>query len=124
MPVRAADLARLLAKVEPEPNSGCWIWVGSRFPYMGYGRVKDGGRERLAHRVSWELATQAPVPDGMAVLHRCDNPPCVNPDHLFLGTLTDNNVDRMHKGRSSTGSDHGRRIVEGLARSTARRVTS
>lgn len=62
-----------------------------------------------AHRVAWDL-TYGPIPDGMLVLHRCDNPSCVRPDHLFLGTQTDNMLDRKAKGRGNhrRGSRHGR----------------
>ncbi len=65
----------------------------------GYGRRWVGGRHVRAHRYAWEMAN-GPVPDGLAVLHHCDNPPCVNPAHLFLGTLGDNNKDRARKGRT------------------------
>ncbi|MER6171321.1 HNH endonuclease [Streptosporangium sp. NPDC001681] len=63
---------------------------------------------RLVHRVAWELAN-GPIPDGMKVCHRCDNPPCCNPAHLFLGTIADNNADRDQKGRqvSLQGEEHG-----------------
>jgi hypothetical protein len=107
-------MARLLDKAIPEPTSGCWIWEGTRDP-GGYGRIRDGRRYRLAHRVAWELAF-GPIPDGFAVCHRCDNRACINLTHLFLGTLTDNNRDRMRKGRSSVGARHSERIIEGLSR--------
>jgi len=69
---------------------------------QGYGRKKVGSRTVLAHRHAWELANGL-VPEGLCVLHRCDNPPCINPDHLFLGTRADNNADRDAKGRSKRG---------------------
>lgn len=77
----------------------CWVWTASR-DRSGYGKF---GRGRLrgwtkASRVSWELAHGA-IPNGLWVLHRCDNPPCVNPGHLFLGTARDNNRDTAAKGR-------------------------
>jgi hypothetical protein len=76
----------------------CWKWAGWCFP-QGYGRLYDENRKSLrAHRVSWALH-YGPVPKGMSVLHHCDNPPCVNPRHLFLGTQTDNQVDMNQKGR-------------------------
>jgi hypothetical protein len=76
----------------------CWIWTGALIP-KGYGMIgKDGGRE-LAHRVAYELFI-GPIPEGMFVLHRCDNRRCVNPKHLFLGTNTDNMQDMIAKGRA------------------------
>ena len=93
---------RFDAKVSPEPTSGCHLWTGGIFG-SGYGAVWDGGRHLGAHRLAWELA-RGPVPAGLCVLHRCDNPPCVNPSHLFLGTKGDNNRDKISKGR-----DHHKR---------------
>jgi hypothetical protein len=75
----------------------CWVWTG-RTRNTGYGGF---GRSWLAHRFAWEL-TNAPIADGLCVLHRCDNPPCVNPAHLFLGTQADNNRDCGAKGRNNT----------------------
>lgn len=85
----------------------CWEWARSRFP-NGYGQIQAHGKPTQAHRVAWEL-TRGPIPDGMCVLHHCDNPPCVNPSHLWIGTHRDNNADRDQKGRhrSALGSAHG-----------------
>jgi hypothetical protein len=83
----------------------CWVWTASRNA-MGYGQFRTGSKRdktarcSLAHRVSWELEN-GPVPVGMCVLHRCDNPACVRPSHLFLGTRTDNAADKVAKGRQS-----------------------
>jgi hypothetical protein len=81
----------------PEPNSGCWLWVRN---YGGgrYGRLTIDGEEVGAHRFSYERA-HGPIPEGSHVLHRCDTPICVNPDHLFLGTHAGNLQDAANKGR-------------------------
>ncbi len=88
-----------------EKSNGCWEWNGYRGP-KGHGQFTSYGvSSRLAHRVAWEF-TNGPVPDGLCVLHRCDNPPCCNPDHLFLGTIADNNRDMFEKGRQQRGEGH------------------
>lgn len=85
----------------PEPNSGCWLWLGATLG-KGYGQMQLGRsadkQERLAHRVAWRLF-KGPIPEGLDVLHHCDVPSCVNPDHLFLGTDFDNMKDMRDKGR-------------------------
>ena len=81
-------------------TSGCWIWEGTR-ERKGYGRLGRGhsSGQLLAHRASYELFV-GPIPDGMMVLHRCDIPSCVNPEHLFIGTAADNARDEVAKGRN------------------------
>jgi hypothetical protein len=81
-------------------TNGCWIWTGYRKPgyRQGYGEVRMDGRTQRAHRVAWKLIN-GPIPLGLFVLHHCDNPSCVNPDHLWLGTQKENMRDSRIKGR-------------------------
>lgn len=84
----------------PEPMSGCWLWCGAA-QSKGYGLFHDDDKRlRSAHRGVWE-AWKGPIPVGAHVLHSCDNPACVNPAHLFLGSNTDNMRDKVSKGRQS-----------------------
>lgn len=97
--------ARFDRKWRKDPETGCWMWTAS-VDGNGYGKLANGrGGWGLAHRVSWGLHRE-PIPDGLCVLHRCDTPACVNPEHLFLGTMGDNNRDRAGKGRGVHGSRH------------------
>ena len=102
-----------------EKTEGCWLWRASR-NRAGYGYFGDWShrRTRAAHRVSWELA-HGPIPPGLLVCHTCDNPPCVRPDHLFLGTHTDNLHDSMAKGRKY-GPAHTARLPRGTQHYKAR----
>ena len=98
---------RLWAMVDK--SGECWTTPGT-----GYGKVRIGGRDEptvSAHRLSYELAN-GPIPAGMQVLHRCDNPPCVRPGHLFLGSNLDNVADRVAKGRGAKGERLGSKLTE------------
>lgn len=89
-----------------EDQAGCWEWTGHR-DHKGYGRLTFRGRTIRAYRLAYELFV-GPIPKGACVLHRCDNPPCCNPAHLFLGSRADNHADMMAKGRhgATRGSAH------------------
>ncbi len=82
-------------------ESGCWVWPGNRIK-GGHGKVCLGGRKGYVHRIVWQLV-KGDIPAGLCVLHRCDNPICVNPKHLFLGTQGDNMRDMHSKGRGRGG---------------------
>lgn len=97
---------RLWSNVKKQDGDSCWPWLGARIPRPrtgepGYGCIKIGGKKGkliYTHRLAWEV-TYGPIPDGLCVLHRCDNTQCARPSHLFLGTKDDNNKDMAAKGR-------------------------
>lgn len=97
---------RLTRLSTPDAETGCINFTGHRNG-DGYGRMSYYGKCRLSHRVAFEEYVR-PIPDGLQVLHKCDNPSCVNPDHLFLGTVDDNMADMKAKGRgrSARGTAH------------------
>lgn len=106
------DAEKIIERLEqmsiPEPNSGCWLWLGMVSAPLPYGRISISKGRRMpgvprmftAHRVSYEAHIGGEVPDELVVCHRCDNPSCINPDHLFLGTQLDNITDMHNKGRA------------------------
>lgn len=91
--------AKIMACSHPEPNTGCWLWTLA-WHRQDYGMLdrKVYGHCGRAHRIAFE-AFRGPIPPGVYVLHKCDTPPCVNPEHLFLGTHSDNMADCARKGR-------------------------
>jgi hypothetical protein len=94
-----ASVAERLERLSiPEPNSGCWLWLGS-INAQGYGQIMMRNQRKMkAHRVSFETYNGS-IPDGLHVLHRCDLPGCINPEHLFCGTVSDNMRDMYTKRR-------------------------
>ena len=106
---------KIWSRVAPDPNTGCWLFVGF-LNGDGYGRLWADGRSRTAHRVAYE-AYVGPIAPGLGVLHRCDTPACCNPDHLFAGTQATNRLDCIAKCRDARGDRNGaRRRPERLAR--------
>lgn len=115
-PTRKPLSERLAGKYAVDATTGCWNWLGAK-RHKGYGVVNEGGRGRAlaAHRVSFELHV-GPIPVGMWVLHRCDNPACINPAHLFLGNALDNVRDMDAKGRRVSSPRRGPRQAKGSMR--------
>lgn len=91
--------------IELIPFTDCWIWNGNR-DKNGYGRISVGGTQQQAHRVSYMLY-HGDFPTDLYVLHKCDNPSCVNPNHLWLGTTQENTQDKIRKGRQLRGEKIG-----------------
>jgi len=102
----------------------CWIFTGTLNGIMGYGTISREGIQTPAHRVSWEIHN-GPIPFGMWVLHKCDNPPCVNPEHLYLGTVTENTNDKVNRGRLLVGERvHNAKLTSGQVLSIRSRARS
>lgn len=117
MPLQTTEIAPLTDEEKStfwskvDKTDACWLWTGAKIR-KGYGTFyRKATKEKLAvHRVSYEMANG---PTTLCVLHKCDVPNCVRPDHLFIGTRGDNNRDRTRKGRAATGDRHGSRTKPG-----------
>ncbi len=113
---------RFSAKVGKRDPNDCWEWLGSK-DGCGYGTFAIGRKVKNSHRVAWQIEN-GEIPDGMCVCHRCDNPPCCNPGHLFLGTHSDNMKDMSRKGRAPRGEKSpSAKITEGDVREIRRLVS-
>lgn len=118
--LRGDPAVRFWARVDRSDPDGCWLWLGAKRSDKGYGGVWDGERWTHSHRFAYTL-TYGPITDGLWVLHKCDNPPCCRPDHLFLGTQLDNIHDMLDKGRYRSGPAlHPERMPKGEAHGQAK----
>lgn len=97
-----SDLEFLMKRISPEPNTGCWLWTGAGYVHNAYGQFR---RTRRAHRVAYETMV-GQIPQNQCVCHRCDQPLCCNPSHLWIGTQQDNMRDMFSKGRAKIGRGH------------------
>ena len=104
MPIKEPPFARLMRSFDRDKETGCWIWSGAKYK-NGYGWIKAFGKPVSAHRLSYELHS-GPIPDGMEILHSCDNKSCVNPDHLRVGTHAENMREAADRGLMPSGRAH------------------
>ena len=103
---------RLLNKISQ--TESCWLWMAAR-DKNGYGKLKLDGRMAMAHRMAYTVWV-GEIPPKRLVLHTCDTPACINPDHLFVGTHTDNARDRRRKGRGPIGVRNNAKLTESEVR--------
>lgn len=102
-PKNRSDAERILDLSQPEPNSGCWLWLGVYDPLPNYiraGKFRLNGKLQRAARASF-IIFKNDIPEGACILHKCDNPGCINPDHLYDGNQLQNSIDKMSRGRGN-----------------------
>lgn len=105
--MKLEEIERFFSRVNRLGDNDCWMWMAGK-DQDGYGAFRLNGKQRRAHRLSWEIY-YGEIPAGRCVLHRCDHPSCVNPNHLFIGSVAENNTDRAIKKRSAYGERNGAR---------------
>ena len=108
--------------IHPFAEDLCWEWTAAKMK-TGYGQFRYDGSMKQAHRIMYHLFNpEWPLDDKLHVLHQCDNPSCVNPDHLFLGTQEDNNKDKTSKGRQARGLNHRNATASGKKKGSSKYV--
>lgn len=110
MPRKTPPFKRLYENYKVN-DKGCWVWQGSTGGTSRYGQIKAFGKFVLTHRLSYELYF-GEIPKGKVICHKCDNPLCINPDHLFCGTMKDNYQDMVDKGRRVIGKQNPRKGIQ------------
>lgn len=108
-PTRDMSIAEKLAYKSVKRDSGCIEYVGTK-DKDGYGVICYNGKTSRAHRIAYELA-KGPIPSNLQVLHKCDNPCCINPEHLIVGSSRDNQKDKVNKNRQAKGASHGAAVL-------------
>lgn len=103
-------ILRFAAFVDKRSESDCWLWKGTKRA-KGYGQFKWNGKNVAAHRMAYTLAYGS-IPEGLLIRHTCDNPPCVNPNHLLVGTDADNVRDMMERGRHASAAKYPSALIE------------
>jgi len=106
------SIEKFWSNVDVKGPDDCWEWKLSKFR-RGYGQSRFNGRNMQTHRIAW-IVENGDIPQGILVCHKCDNPGCVNPSHLFLGTHVDNMADMVSKGRQCKGDFNAARRIKGM----------